>query len=405
MDMRGKIASPGKKVGALVRTWITPGAIALTLVTAPTTAVEAQSLLTLIDTNGRELGFGETQTSALSAADVIGLSGEYMEAWALSAQEGQSVTLDVMSDDFDSYLYVIGPGMTEALQDDDSGGACHARISFTALESGMYHVVATSAFGPQPGTYEIRASNSPGETPEWSCGGIDPSAILALTPQGQVALHDRVTGRLSGSEQTIQDGRPLHAWQIRGVRGETVAIGMESDDFDSFLYVTGPGLEGALTDDDSGGNLHAQVTVTFPEDGVYTIGAAALSSGSTGSYVLSVTEPLDLADLETDGRTLELGATANGALNELDPIVEGRPVQAWAFSAHAGQRVTIDLISEAFDSYLQVVGPGLATPLVDDDGGEGLNSSLVLTFPETGSYRIIAGSLGGDHGPYSLRIM
>ena len=62
------------------------------------------------------------------------------------------------------------------------------------------------------------------------------------------------------------------------------------------------------------------------------------------------------------------------------------------------------LMPDDFDSSLQIAGPGMAAPLTNDDGGSDLDSRLDVTFPADGLYRIIAGSLGGDTGRYSLRV-
>ena len=143
------------------------------------------------------------------------------------------------------------------------------------------------------------------------------------------------------------------------------------------------------------------------ETGTYTVGASALSAGSTGSYTLSVTEPIDrvdMIDLSTDGRLLRMGSNVQGMLTEADAVIEGQPVQAWAFEARAGDFATIELMSEDFDSYLFLVGPGVPEPLSDDDGGQGLNSRLAISFPVDGIYRVVASSLGGETGAFTLRV-
>jgi serine protease Do len=76
----------------------------------------------------------------------------------------------------------------------------------------------------------------------------------------------------------------------------------------------------------------------------------------------------------------------------------------WGFSGVAGQEVVIDLISDDFDSYLYLAGPGLSEPLSDDDGGGNLHSRLTLSVPESGEYRIIVSSLSGGEGAYSLSV-
>ena len=93
-----------------------------------------------------------------------------------------------------------------------------------------------------------------------------------------------------------------------------------------------------------------------------------------------------------------------GTLTAADPVIDGKPAQAWAFEARAGEFVTIELMSDDFDSYLYIVGPGLSEPLTDDDGGEDLNSRLDVSFPNDGVYRVVVSSLGGTFGMFTLRV-
>jgi len=361
------------------------------------------SVLTLLDTDDRELEIGDEVAGTLSASDYIGLNDSYLEAWALDGKAGEKVSIDLISDDFDSYLYVVGPGLSELLRDDDSGGACHARLDFTFLESGTYHVVASSSGSRQAGTYLLRVARDPAPRASISCGGIDGMTLTNLSAHGQLRVDEPVFGVLTGSEASIENDRPVQTWNLRGEAGDRLTISLASDDYDSYLYFFGPGMAETMVNDDGGAGLNSEITVTLTESGNYTVGAAALSSGSTGSYTLTVREPLDVADLPTADRQLYVTADAYGALTDTDPVIEGRLAQAWALEARAGQTVTIDLTADDIDSYLHVVGPGLAV-VTNDDGGDGLNSRLVVTFPQTATYRVIASSLGGSAGSYQLRV-
>ncbi len=366
---------------------------------------QGTSVLTLLSTDGRELKIGDEVRGALSASDFITAGNSYVEAWALEGRPGQEVSIDLISDDFDSYLYVVGPGLGETLTDDDGGGACHARINFTVLDRGVFHVVASSTAWRQTGTYQIRVSEEPGPVTERSCGGVDGSELAALPTDGrQLTWLVPVRGRLSGAEATIRDGQPVQAWSLRALAGETATIRLESDDFDAYLFVYGPGMSETMSDDDSGGGLNSELTVWFPETATYTVGASALSAGSTGSYSLTVSEPVDMNNLSTGGRLLRMGSNAKGMLTTADPVIDGQPVQAWAFEARAGDFATIELMSDDFDSYLYVVGPGLPEALSDDDGGEGLNSRLDISFPADGVYHVVASSLGGATGTFTLTV-
>jgi hypothetical protein len=311
-----------------------------------------------------------------------------------------------MADAFDPRVYVVGPGLTETLMDDDGGDGCNARVTFTLLETGTFRVVASSLSAGETGTYTIRVSDQPAPPPSHGCGEIDPGVIESLSTEGRIVrMGSVVTGRLGLGSPTVEEGRPAEAWQLDGRAGDRVQVALESDDFDSYLYVAGPGLDGVQTDDDGGGDLNSLIELTLPADGPYKVIASALSAGSSGAYTLRIEEPLDLATLPTDGRMIDLGQRVEGELRASDPvIVEGRRGQVWALNGVAGQRLVIDLMAEDFDAYLYLAGPGLLEPLADDDGGDELDSQISVTLPESGTYRVIVSSLSDGTGPFTLSV-
>jgi len=86
-------------------------------------------------------------------------------------------------------------------------------------------------------------------------------------------------------------------------------------------------------------------------------------------------------------------------------LLEGRRGQVWGLEASAGQRVTIDLVSSEFDTYLYLVGPGFDEPLFDDDGAGDLDSRITATLPQDGTYRIIASAIDANQiGAFTLRV-
>lgn len=375
--------------------------------TTPADAVtQGTSVLSLLPTEGRSLSIGSEETGALSTADVRSADDSYLEAWELSGRSGQGVTIDLASDAFDARLYVVGPGLPETLSDDDGGDGCNARLTFTLLETGTFRVVAGSSGSRETGTYTLRVSDRPGPPPTHGCGEVDPGALESLPTEGRaLRMGSVVTGRLGLGSPTVQEGRPAEAWQLDGRAGERVSIVLESDDFDSYLYLAGPGLDAVRTDDDGGGDLDALIEITLPADGTYRVIAAALSGGSSGAYTLRVEAPLDLATLATDGRLIDLGQRIEGQLRSSDPVVVGgRRGQVWGLNGVAGQRLVIDLMAEDFDAYLYLAGPGLVEPLSDDDGGDGLDSQISVTLPESGTYRVIVSSLSDGTGAFTLSV-
>jgi serine protease Do len=92
------------------------------------------------------------------------------------------------------------------------------------------------------------------------------------------------------------------------------------------------------------------------------------------------------------------------AASEL-PVIDGRPGQAWALEGASGQSLTIDLLSDAFDGYLYLAGPGLDVPLEDDDGGTDRNARITVTIPASGTFRVIVSAFSaGSGGAFDLRV-
>jgi len=87
------------------------------------------------------------------------------------------------------------------------------------------------------------------------------------------------------------DSTYAQPWTIQGRAGTTVTIDLESDAFDSYLFLRGPGISGGrdFQDDDSGGTCHARLTATFPQSGSYEIVVNTADHYATGSFTLSVT--------------------------------------------------------------------------------------------------------------------
>jgi hypothetical protein len=410
VEERGRAASDiaTQETNVTTRRW---SALLATLVVAAAFATrpastQSTSVLMLIPTDGRQLEVGSDVNGALSTSDPLTPDDRYLEAWELRGRAGQSATVDIESDAFDPRVYVVGPGLSETLFADDGGGGCNARLTMTFLETGTFRVVTSSLSARETGTYRIRVSERPGTAPTYGCGEVNPDALNALPIEGRpvLGMGSLRSSRLGPLSRTVQDGRPAEAWRLQGRAGERVSIVMESDDFDTYLYLVGPGLEGVLTDDDGAGNLDAKIDVTLPTAGPFTVVAAALSSNGTGAYTLRVEPPFDPNTLSTEGRSIDLGQTVTGALASSDPLVaDGRRGQAWAFEGVAGRRVTIDLSAD-YDTYLYLVGPGVDEPIGDDDGGGGTNSRIETTLPGTGTFRVIASSFSSGTGAYTLTV-
>jgi len=94
-------------------------------------------------------------------------------------------------------------------------------------------------------------------------------------------------------------------------------------------------------------------------------------------------------------RTIALGDTVRDSLTRRDALLpaESTYAQQWRLAGRAGQTITIDFASSAFDAYAFLLGPGFeaAAPQDDDSGGH-CNARLTVRLPRTGDYFIVVTS-------------
>jgi tetratricopeptide (TPR) repeat protein len=95
-------------------------------------------------------------------------------------------------------------------------------------------------------------------------------------------------------------------------------------------------------------------------------------------------------------------ATAQEILQEQGNL---RPAQDdYTFSGTAGQAIAISMTSDEFDTLLTLVGPDNQEIATNDDYARSLNSTIIITLPSTGEYKVQARSFSGMGGNYSLTV-
>ncbi|MBD2071105.1 tetratricopeptide repeat protein [Leptolyngbya sp. FACHB-671] len=74
--------------------------------------------------------------------------------YTFSGTEGQTVTINLTSADFDTTLALVGPGEQEIAFNDDFGGSLNSRIIATLPSNGEYRVIVRS-FAGNGGAYTV----------------------------------------------------------------------------------------------------------------------------------------------------------------------------------------------------------------------------------------------------------
>lgn len=125
-------------------------------------------------------------------------------------------------------------------------------------------------------------------------------------------------------------------------------------------------------------------------------------------------------------RSGQASTTAQGGRTDREPVaiaLNGSPVQGrldsssnilpdgsyynpYSFQGQAGQRITIDMVSNEIDAYLILISADHDDFFVqDDDSGGNLNARLSVQLPHTGTYVILANAYAeGETGRYQLRL-
>jgi hypothetical protein len=106
---------------------------------------------------------GDTVRDSLTRHDVLLRSeNTYAQQWRLAGHAGQTITIDLTSDAFDAYLFLLGPGFeTTAPQDDDSGGRCNARLTARLPKTGDYIIVVTTSERLATGPFTLTVATGP----------------------------------------------------------------------------------------------------------------------------------------------------------------------------------------------------------------------------------------------------
>ena len=338
---------------------------------------------------------GEVQGELTRGEDPELAYDELYDVYVFRAGADERVQIRMNTEAFDPVLYVgrrSGSAFEELASNDDGDDGLNSRILFTAPEAGDYVIRAAALSSDGEGAYVLALSDAPEPVP--------------LTP---LALGDEIEGVLDETATMDDYGSGYVGYAFTAQAGQRVAFAMSADDFDTYVELgrqTPAGFEVIASDDDGAGEgLNSRLVHTFEEAGVYEFRARSLGGSGVGPYTLEVSEVAP----DPEPTPLAFGQSVEGEIS--DDSAQGGSggrFDAYRFSGEEGQRVQVTMRSGDFDSYVEIgSAEGEFTSLAyDDDGlGEGLNSRLNFTIPETGEYIVRAQPLGGSsRGLYALEL-
>lgn len=325
---------------------------------------------------------GELVEARLEAGDDPSDGGGVQDGYSVEIGTGRQLVVSMSSDDFDSYLTLMSPDGYSVAFDDDSGGNLNSQLSYVALDSGTYTIVASS-YGGGFGAYTISAT-------------VDDPAPVTST---ELVRGETVSGSLgAGDARPLGGGGHVDVFHFEGRAGDEIDVDL-GQSYDVVAAIFAPTGE------------------QFGHDSTSPFGAgfAGLGLPFTGRYTLTVTTygagPIDYAlTLRDSGATapvvaepIAVGQTLGGVLEESDSThARGGLQDVYELTVEEPGTVAISMDSGTVDGYLELFDAD-GDMIAWNDDSDGLNPAI-RQYVGGGRYRIVATEFVQGGGPYTLTV-
>lgn len=128
----------------------------------------------------------------------------------VTLKKGTVYTIDMVSNEMDSYLRLLDPKGKQLEEDDDSGGNLNSRIVFNCNTDGEYQLVTTTFSADQMGSYTLTVKTS---------GAAQKPTSAHTTMIGKAAPDFKADFALHGNAGKISDFKGknvlLYFWDVR----------------------------------------------------------------------------------------------------------------------------------------------------------------------------------------------
>jgi hypothetical protein len=390
------------------------------------------------------IAVGQSIPGHISSTDGVWGDGANYDLYLFYGTAGQSIQIDMISTDFDTYLILQDQNGMELARDDDGGDVyLSARITRSLGYTGMYRIVAKAYTSGRYGPYTLQLTGS----------GMTGVAANPLGIVGTIGFNQQVTNTLT-SMDARWDNKPFQSYMLNCNAGQGFQMDILSS-WDNYALVFDPMGNVVARDDDTGEGLNARLIYTCPATGAYRLAVTTYTASTQpGPYTLQVQavgmampmpapvptpmptptplptptptpmpmpqpgvtlpQPVPQAlpitgSIPSPGAvgTVQVGTNVQGRLETGDQQMnDGTWADVWQFQGRANQVVTIELRSDEFDAYLQLLDAAGNRLAEDDDSLGDYNARIVYTLPVTGTYQIVVNNFGDARsaGIYTLSV-
>ncbi len=302
------------------------------------------------------------------------------------------VSVTLRSDDFDAQLDLLNEDTGALLlrSDADSGGGTDERLDFTPQPGLNYLCRVTTQVASASGGYVLAAFPA--------VAGL-PAIGLAQTLAGSLSATNLLDPNfLPGESYYIQD------YELASDSEAEVQVVLSSSAFDPYLFLI-DGETGRIFDqnDDSGPGTDASCVATVRPGCSILVRATTVYQRATGAFTLQtktvpvvrMTPPQDVAASLASSDPLDPSYSDTYYMDQYD-----------LSGVAAGQIVSIDMVSEAVDPWLELLNRATRRTIDDnDDYGDSLDARLLFTVLPGIQYRVRASSASETQtGGYHVRV-
>ncbi len=222
------------------------------------------------------IAVGSPRGGALSSSDGISSKKKYYDIYIANLIGGRKYVVDLVSQDFDPYLYVERGTTAVGSNDDYKGSRKHSRVTFTASRSGQYRFIVTSFKERATGRYSL-SLGAVRSTP------VRPKPRPKPQPNGSTNPRRGVLSR--GDFVNRNKYYDVHVFTFQTGRAYTIEL--TSSAFDAYLVLQDSRKRILDRNDDAFGR-HSRIVFRPKRTGTYRVIATSLNARRTGAYNLFI---------------------------------------------------------------------------------------------------------------------
>ncbi len=317
------------------------------------------------EASGNTIAIGDTVTGTLS-------DSQPSATYTLDAEAGQTISISLTSDEFDTYLTLQDGNGNLLAENDDISGSDSGIQNFALPQASSYLILVES--------YDSH-EDSGTETGAYSLSVIEPHIA-------HIEYTQTVSDTLTASEGSKD-------YVFSGQAGDVIVATESSSDssFDAYLHLLDSSGNELISNDDSGGSLNSMIgPYTLPNTGTYTLRATTIDGSTAGAFTLTL-DKTQVTALDYD-TPLDVNFTPN------------HPAQYFTFEGTAGDLVSVTAESkQTIDTSLTLNDTNNNQVATDTDGGPGFDPEIyqqLLT--TTGTYTVTLQAVTPGTGKVTLNL-